>query len=73
MFPFIRVHTVAVLSQELIVEVTERLLQENGLTEHADGQPMKPGDILDIMAGHEGIGYPKSTPQELGEKGWPQS
>ena len=62
-------------SDAIMEKVVEEVLREFGLTEHADGRPMKPGDILDVISISEQeeviSGKPvgeKRTSEELGEK-----
>ena len=40
-------------------------MQQLGLTEAADGTPLKSSDLMDIIDGYKGLGYALSTDEEL--------
>lgn len=47
-------------------EHAEIFLQAFGLTEDAEGKPLKAGDLADIIDGYQGPGYRRSSDEELG-------
>lgn len=55
-------------SADLFYQHIESQLEAFGLTEDAQGRPIKARDLVDIVDGYKGLGYGKSTEDELGEK-----
>ena len=64
-----RVHAVCVCdTADLFYQHIESQLEAFGLTEDTQGRPIKARDLVDIVDGYKGLGYGKSTEEELGEK-----
>ena len=55
-------------SADLFYQHIETQLEAFGLTEDTQGRPIKARDLVDIVDGYKGLGYGKSTEEELGEK-----
>lgn len=64
-----RIHAVCVCdSADLFYQHIESQLEAFGLTKDTQGRPIKARDLVDIVDGYKGLGYGKSTEEELGEK-----
>ena len=63
-----RVHAVAVCdTADYFYNHVDEQLGEYGLTKDAEGKPLKARDLVDIIEGYKGLGYGRSTDEELGE------
>lgn len=63
-----RVHAVCVCdTADLFYQHIESQLEAFGLAEDTQGRPIKARDLVDIVDGYKGLGYGKSTDEELGK------
>ena len=64
-----RVHAVCVCdTADMFYQHMESQLEAFGLTVDTLGRPIKARDLVDIVDGYKGLGYAKSTDEELGKK-----
>ena len=64
-----RVHAVCVCdTADLFYQHIESQLEAFGLTVDTQGRPIKARDLVDIVDGYKGLGYGKSTEEELSKK-----
>ena len=64
-----RVHAVCVCdTADMFYQHMESQLEAFGLTVDTQGRPIKARDLVDIVDDYKGLGYAKSTDEELGKK-----
>ncbi len=62
-----RVHAVCVCDNEdYFYQHVDEQLGTLGLTQDREGRPLRAKDLVDIIDGYKGLGYGKSTEEELG-------
>ena len=64
---FYRVHAVCVCdTADYFYNHIDEHLEVYGLTKDSEGKPLKAREMVDIVEGYKGLGYGKSTDEELG-------
>jgi len=62
-----RVHAVCVSdNEEYFYQRIDAQLETQGLTLNAEGNALRARDLVDIIDGYKGLGYSRSTEEELG-------